>query len=67
MPNFEDLEDEAKNHSKQVDEGIDKVEKKADEEAGGKDHGLIDEAAQEGEKELGGGTDGPPPDSTSPM
>ena len=52
MPDFEEIEQEAKDHSKQVDEAIDKVEHEADERADGKDHGLIDKGAAELEKEL---------------
>ena len=53
MPDFEDLEKDAENHSKQVDEGISAVDKEADKEAGGRDHGMIDKAAQEAEKDIG--------------
>lgn len=67
MPDFQEIEDEAKSHSKQVDEGIDKVDQEADKETGGKDCGLIDIGAQEAERELGGAPDGASPDSTSPM
>lgn len=57
----------AGDHSKQVDEGIDKVKEKADQGVGEKDHGPIDRGAEEAEKQLGGAPDGPKPDSTSPM
>ena len=67
MPDFQDIENEPKNHSKQVDEGIEKLDQEADKEAGGKDLGLIDKGAQEAEKALGGAPDGASPDSTSPM
>jgi len=52
MPDFEEIEKEAKDHQKQVNEGIDKLEHEADEKAGGKDHGLIDKGGAELEKEL---------------
>jgi hypothetical protein len=52
MPDFEEIEKDAKDHSKQVDEGIDKVAHEADEKADGKDHGVIDKAAADLEKEL---------------
>jgi hypothetical protein len=52
MPDFDDIEQEAKDHSQQVDEGIDKAEHEADDKTGGKDRGLIDKAGGEAEKEL---------------
>jgi hypothetical protein len=48
------IEQEAKDHAKQVDEGVVAVEKEADKLAGGRDHGLIDKAAQGIEKEVDG-------------
>jgi hypothetical protein len=50
MPDFEQIEKEAKDHSKQIDEVIDKAEHEADEKADGRDHGLIDKGAAELEK-----------------
>ena len=52
MPDFEEIEQQAKDHSKQVDEGIAKVEHEADDKADGKDHGLIDKGTAQLEKEL---------------
>lgn len=52
MPDFEEIEQEAKDHSKQIEEGIDEVEHAADEKVDGKDHGLINKGAAELEKEL---------------
>jgi hypothetical protein len=54
MPDFGDLEQEAKSHSKQVDKSIEVAQKKADEEVDGRDHGIVDKAANAAEKELGG-------------
>jgi hypothetical protein len=67
MPDFQEIENEAKGHSKQVDEGVDKLDQEADKESDGKDRGLIDKGAQEVEKELGSGPDDAKPDSTSPI
>lgn len=54
MAEFEEVEQQAKDHSQQVDEGIEKLDKVADEHAGGQDKGLIDGAASAAEKEIGG-------------
>ena len=64
---LQDIENEAKSHSKQVDEGIEKLDQEADREAGGKDHGFIDKGDREAEEALGGAPDGASPDSTPPM
>lgn len=53
MPDFDDIKQEAESHSKDVDEGIDKVEQIADKEAGGKDKGLIDKAGAAADKAIG--------------
>jgi hypothetical protein len=54
MPDFDDIEQEAKDHGKLIDEGVAKIEKEADKAAGGKDHGLIDKAAESAEKDVDG-------------
>jgi hypothetical protein len=53
MPDFGDIEKEAKDHSKETDEGIQDVDKEADKDLAGKDHGLVDKGSQAAEKELG--------------
>jgi MT0933-like antitoxin protein len=52
MPDFDDIEQEAKEHSEQVDAGVDKAEHEADESVGGKDSGLIDKGGAELEKDI---------------
>ena len=52
MPDVDDIEKQAKEHSEQVDAGVDKVEHEADETADGRDHGLIDKAGAELEKDI---------------
>ena len=47
MPDVEEIEQETKDHSKQVDEGIGKFDHEADEWTNGMDHGLIDKGAAE--------------------
>jgi hypothetical protein len=54
MPDFGDLEQMAKDHSEQVDEGIEKAKDVADQHAGGRDHGMIDKGAAAAENALGG-------------
>jgi hypothetical protein len=54
MPDFGDLEQMAKDHSQQVDEGIEKAKDAADKVADGRDHGMIDKGADAAEKALGG-------------
>jgi hypothetical protein len=54
MPDFGDLEQEAKSHSKQVDKGKEVAQKEADERLDGRDHGIVDKATDAAEKELGG-------------
>jgi hypothetical protein len=54
MPDFGDLEQEAKSHSEQVDQGIDQAKEAADKEAGGRDQGMIDKGADAADKALGG-------------
>ncbi len=54
MPDLGDIEQEARSHSTEVDEGIDKAEQLADKEAGGRDRGLVDKSAGEAEKAVGG-------------
>ena len=39
MPDFEDIEQEAKDHGRLIDEEVAEVEKEADKAAGGQDHG----------------------------
>jgi hypothetical protein len=53
MPDLGDIEKEAESHSQEVDEGINKLDQEADKEAGGRDKGMIDKAAQEAEKDIG--------------
>src|SRR5581483_4890925 len=65
MPDFEDIEQEARSHGKEVDEGIDKAQQFADKEAAGRDRGLIDKAAGEAEKAAGGDQPQPQPPSSS--
>jgi hypothetical protein len=52
MPDFSELEKDAKDHPTQVDEGIDKAKQEGDKESGGRDHGLIDKGAADAEKEI---------------
>jgi hypothetical protein len=40
MPDFEDIEQEAKDHGRLIDEEVAEVEKEADTAAGGQDHGV---------------------------
>jgi hypothetical protein len=40
MPDFEDIEQEAKDHGRLIDEEVAEVEKEADKAAGGQDHGV---------------------------
>ena len=54
MPDLGDIENEAESHSAQVDEAINKADQEIDKEDGGRDHGLVDRAAQEAEKDIGG-------------
>ncbi len=53
MPDFDDIQKEAKDHGKLVDEGVAEVQKDADKTDGGIDHSLTDEAAQGIDKEVG--------------
>ena len=61
MPDFGKLEQDAKDHSQQIDEGLQAADKEADKEAGGADKGLIDKAAAGAENEVGGQPPGPDP------
>lgn len=54
MADSEEIETQAKDHSQQVDEGIQKLDQLADEHAGGEEKGLIDGAASAAEREIGG-------------
>ena len=54
MPDLGDIEKEAESHSTQVDEGINRADQEIEKEDDGRDHGLVDKAAQEAEKEIGG-------------
>jgi hypothetical protein len=54
MADFEEIETQAKDHSQQVDEGIQKLDELADEHAGGQEKGLIDGAASAAEREISG-------------
>ena len=68
MPDFGELEQEVKDHSQQVDEGIQKADQEADRRAGGQDKGLIDEAAAGAEREVGGQQPAPQaPDTGAPQ
>ena len=58
MPDFDDLEQAAKDHSEQVDQGLEKAKTEGDSFAGGRDRGMIDKAAEEAEKQVGGQPDG---------
>jgi hypothetical protein len=57
MPDFGDLEEVAKSHSHQVDEGLEKAKTEADSLADGRDRGIIDKAAQAAEKQVDGQVD----------
>jgi hypothetical protein len=52
MPDFEDMEQEAKDHGKLIDEEVAEVEKEADKAAGGQDHGVIDKVAEGARRRL---------------
>jgi hypothetical protein len=54
MPDLGDIEKEASSHSSQVDDGINKADQEIDKDDGGRDQGMVDEAAQEAEKDIGG-------------
>jgi hypothetical protein len=55
MPDFEDIEQEAKDHGKLIDEEVAEVEREADKASGGQDHGLINRVAEGVEKKVDGG------------
>ena len=52
MPDFEDIEQEAKDHGKLIDEEVAEVEREADKTAGSQVHGLIDKVAEGVEKKV---------------
>jgi|GEM_PF-2835392 len=54
MPDFEDIEQEAKDHGKLIDEEVAEVEREADKAAGSQVHGLIDKVAEGVEKKVAG-------------
>ncbi len=54
MPDFGDIEQEAKSHSSEVDKGIQQGDQELDKSAGGRDKGLIDKGAAEAEQQVGG-------------
>jgi hypothetical protein len=54
MPDFEDIEQEAKDHGKLIDEEVAEVEKEADKAAGSQDHRMIDKVAEGVEKKVDG-------------
>lgn len=63
MPDFGDIEKEAKDHSKETDEAIQDADKEADKELAGKDHGLVDKGSAVAEKDLGNQQSGGQPAS----
>lgn len=56
-----DVEKEARDHPQQADQAVKRAEQEADQRLGGKDHGMVDKAGQDIEKDLGGGGAGNPP------
>ena len=66
MSEFENIEQEAKDHSQQVDAGIQKADQEADQESGGRDKNLIDKGASEAEREVGGSQANDPNAGQSP-
>ncbi len=58
MPDFGDIEEAAKRHSEQVDQGLERAKTEGDSLADGRDHGMIDKAAEAAEKQVGVQQDG---------
>jgi hypothetical protein len=54
VPDFDDPEQEAKDHGNFIDEGVAEVEREADEAAGGQDHRPAGTADEHAEKKIAG-------------